>query len=101
VDGSVTDGWRTTAGSLEIRALSLPGHTPGGIAYVVEDVVFSGDALFAGSLGGTRSLEAYRGQLRAVRDKILELPDATTIFPGHGPATTAGEERRHNPFFLT
>ncbi len=100
IDGKVTEGWRTQVGRLEARAISLPGHTPGGTGFVVEDVLFCGDALFAGSLGGTRSLDAYTGQLRAVRDKALGLPEETTAFPGHGPATTVGEERQHNPFFL-
>lgn len=98
IDGRVTEGWRTQVGRLGARAISLPGHTPGGTGFVVEDVLFSGDALFAGSLGGTRSLDAYTGQFRAVRDKALGLPEETTVFPGHGPATTVDEERRHNPF---
>jgi glyoxylase-like metal-dependent hydrolase (beta-lactamase superfamily II) len=100
IDGNVEDGWQTRVGGLEVRAASLPGHTPGGVGYGVEDVLFSGDALFAGSLGGTRSLDAYTGQLRAVRQKALGLPGWTTIFPGHGPATTVAEELAHNPFFL-
>lgn len=101
IDGKVEEGWRTKVGGLEVRTMALPGHTPGGIGYVVEDALFSGDALFAGSLGGTRSLDAYTGQLRAVREKALGLPGGTTVFPGHGPATTVGEELAHNPFFLS
>lgn len=100
IDGDVEDGWGTRVGGLEVRAMALPGHTPGGVGYAVEDVLFSGDALFAGSLGGARSRDAYTGQLRAVRQKALGLPGVTTIFPGHGPATTVAEELAHNPFFL-
>ncbi|OGG49022.1 MAG: hypothetical protein A3F84_14395 [Candidatus Handelsmanbacteria bacterium RIFCSPLOWO2_12_FULL_64_10] len=100
IDGKVEEGWQTKVGGLEARTMALPGHTPGGIGYAVEGVLFSGDALFAGSLGGTRSLDAYTGQLRAVREKALGLPGGTTVFPGHGPATTVAEELAHNPFFL-
>jgi glyoxylase-like metal-dependent hydrolase (beta-lactamase superfamily II) len=101
IDGKVEEGWRTTVGGIEVRTMALPGHTPGGIGYAAEDVLFSGDALFAGSLGGARSLEAYQGQLRAVREKALGLPGGTAVFPGHGPATSVAEELAHNPFFLS
>lgn len=101
IHGGVEDGWETRVGRLNVRAIGLPGHTPGGTGYVTEDVLFSGDALFAGSLGGARSKQAYEAQIQAVRQKALGLPKETTIFPGHGPATTVMEERLHNPFFLT
>ncbi len=101
IDGKVEEGWRTKVGGIEVRTMALPGHTPGGIGYAAEDVLFSGDALFAGSTGGTRSPEAYKGQLRAVREKALGLLEGTAIFPGHGPATTVAEELAHNPFFLS
>ena len=65
-----------------------------------DDMAFVGDALFAGSLGGTRSLDNYRTQHQAVAEKLLDLDEKTVLFPGHGPATTVGEERAHNPFFI-
>jgi hydroxyacylglutathione hydrolase len=64
-----------------------------------ERIAFVGDALFAGSLGGTRSLANYDLQRRAVREQVISLPDATILYPGHGPATTVGEEKANNPFF--
>ena len=65
-----------------------------------EEVAFVGDALFAGSLGGTRQRKAYVTQQDAVEQHILSLGEEVLLFPGHGPATTVGEERAHNPFFL-
>jgi glyoxylase-like metal-dependent hydrolase (beta-lactamase superfamily II) len=94
----IEEGWRTPIGEIEVGSLSLPGHTPGGIGYTAPGVVFSGDALFAGSLGGAQGA-AYGGQIEAVGRKVLSLPGDTRIFPGHGPMTTVAEERAHNPFY--
>ena len=97
----VDEGWQTQVGQLPVRAVSLAGHTPGGTGYLSEAAVFSGDALFAGSMGGVRSgAVAYRGQIDAVGSKVLSLPEDTWIFPGHGPITSVGQERSHNPFFI-
>ena len=95
----VEDGWATTVGRLKVRALALPGHTPGGTAYATDQAVFSGDALFAGSLGGAAG-EGYLTQIQAVRTKVLSLGGDVRIFPGHGPITTVGEEQSHNPFIV-
>jgi len=96
----VDEGWTTRVGHLEVSTFNLAGHTPGGIGYYTSPVFFSGDALFAGSLGGTRSLAAYEGQILAVKQKVLLLPDETCIFPGHGPVTSVGQEKAHNPYFV-
>lgn len=96
VDVRVDDGWADRIGSLEVNALSLPGHTAGGIAYATEGVCFPGDALFAASLGGARR-EAYTGQIEAVRQKVMSLPSDTKVFPGHGPITTVRQENDNNP----
>ncbi len=95
----VDEGWQTAVGELGIDTVSLPGHTGGGIGYYTAPVFFSGDALFAGSLGGARG-DAYRGQIQAVRAKVLSLPEETTIFPGHGPITSVVQELAHNPYFV-
>lgn len=85
-------------GEATVQVLSSPGHTPGGLAFVVEGIAFSGDTLFAGSLGGpARSRGAYERLLASAR-RLLELSPETRILPGHGPATTVQEEREHNPF---
>ncbi len=99
VSEAVEDGWTATVGKLEVRALALPGHTPSGTAYATDRAVFSGDALFAGSLGGATG-EGYAAQIQAVRTKVLTLGGEVRIFPGHGPITTVEEEQAHNPFIL-
>ena len=63
-------------------------------------MVFTGDALFAGSLGGTRRQQDYDLQRSSVAEKILSLDDRTILYAGHGPATTVAEEKANNPFFL-
>jgi hydroxyacylglutathione hydrolase len=77
------------------------GHTSGGITYVVHGLEFPvavvGDAMFAGSMGG--GMVSYRDALRTNREQILTLPDDTILCCGHGPLTTVGEEKLHNPFF--
>ena len=98
VDGFVTEGWTSQIGSATVTACELPGHTAGGIGYFAEGAFFSGDALFAGSLGGARG-EAYTGQIACVRSKVLSLGPETKIFPGHGPITTVGQEIENNPCF--
>jgi hydroxyacylglutathione hydrolase len=92
-------GGTIPVGPLQFNVLSTPGHTPGGITYQCGPAAFTGDALFAGSTGRSMSPEGYGTLLTAIRDRILTLPPGTRLFPGHGPATTVGEERSHNPFF--
>ena len=95
---TVGDGDSLHFGQLEILARHTPGHSMGGMSYVVGDVAFVGDTLFAGSLGRATRRGNYPILLRSAREKILTLKDETTLFPGHGPATTVGEEKAHNPF---
>jgi len=82
----------------------LPGHTPGRAGYLFEDEhavkhLFSGDTIFAGSVGRTDLPGgSYEELVRSIRSNILTLPDETVIHPGHGPATTVGAERRDNPY---
>ena len=87
--------------SLEIDGFSVnvvttPGHTAGSVTYVIGSAAFTGDTLFAGSMG--RCSLAYPEMLQTIREQILSLPAATKLLPGHGPATTVREERAHNPF---
>jgi glyoxylase-like metal-dependent hydrolase (beta-lactamase superfamily II) len=88
-------------GNLKIQTRQTSGHSAGGITYVVSGlarpVAMAGDAIFAGSMGG--GLVSYADALANNREKILSLPDETVLCPGHGPLTTVGEEKRHNPFF--
>jgi glyoxylase-like metal-dependent hydrolase (beta-lactamase superfamily II) len=89
------------AGSLKIRTRATSGHSAGGITYVISGldrpVAVVGDALFAGSMGG--GSVSYVNALANNRSQILTLPDTTVLCPGHGPMTTVGEEKQHNPFF--
>ncbi len=96
-----SDGHVFQVGRLQIEARRTSGHTRGGTSYLVRGlsrlVVVTGDALFAGSMGGAPY--AYEEALRCIREQVLTLPDDTIICPGHGPMSTVGEEKRHNPFF--
>lgn len=88
-----------TVGPFALEALETPGHAPGHTAFALRDGVLVGDTVFAGSIGGTRTGNlGYAGQLEAIRNKLMTRDDDTKFFPGHGPPTTVGEERLHNPF---
>jgi hydroxyacylglutathione hydrolase len=83
----------------EITLIRTPGHTPGSTCFLFEDMVFTGDTLFRGSIG-RYDLPGGNGrqELESIRDHLLVLPDETKVFPGHGPSSTIGEERRSNPY---
>ncbi len=83
-----------------IRMLHTPGHTDGSSCFMFRSTLFTGDTLFAGSVGGAfGERSTYRDILESVRSKIFALDDATVLMPGHGPPSTVAEERAHNPFF--
>ncbi len=98
-DRHVKHGDVIAAGEVFLKVLHTPGHTPGGISLLEHGIVFTGDALFAGSIGRT---DLPGGDLttllRSIRANLMTLPDDTKVFSGHGPASTIGEERRENPF---
>jgi glyoxylase-like metal-dependent hydrolase (beta-lactamase superfamily II) len=82
-----------------IRMIHTPGHTDGSSCFLFRSTLFTGDTLFAGSVGGIMGPTAtYRDIIDNVRFKLFALDDATVIAPGHGPPSTIGEERLHNPF---
>ncbi len=86
-------------GSLEFVVFSSPGHTRGGVCYFCENVIFCGDTLFNGSIGRTDLPGGdYNLLIDSIEKKILSLPDDIVCYPGHGPITTVGTERKHNPF---
>ncbi len=83
-----------------IRMLHTPGHTDGSSCFLFRSTLFTGDTLFAGSVGGAfGEVTGYRDILDSVRTKIFALDDATVLMPGHGPPSTIAQERAHNPFF--
>jgi hydroxyacylglutathione hydrolase len=90
-----------SVGNLEFEVLHTPGHSPGGICLRSDEVVFTGDTLFAGSIGRTDFPGSdYETLMRSIREKLMILPEDTTIYPGHGPKSTIGREKRSNPFVL-
>ena len=97
----VEEGKHFRLGKIDIEARLTWGHSPGGMTYVVRGlarpIAIVGDSLFAGSMGGGNV--SYDDALRNNLEKILTLSDETIICPGHGPMTTVGEEKQHNPFF--
>lgn len=97
----IEEGKSFEVGKLAIESRLTWGHSPGGMTFVVRGlshpVAVVGDSLFAGSMGGGNV--SYEAALKNNREKILTLPNETIICPGHGPMTTVGEEKAHNPFF--
>lgn len=99
IDRTLRDGETVSVGAAVVRVVALPGHTPGSIALLLEPgseapVVLTGDALFPGGVGKTRSPEDFTSALDAVERELFDrLPDATRVLPGHGGDTTLGTER--------
>jgi hydroxyacylglutathione hydrolase len=98
-DRFVKHGDVINAGEVALKVLHTPGHTPGGISLLEQGMVFTGDALFAGSIGRTDFPGGdLMTLLRSIKMNLMTLPDETKVFSGHGPASTIGEERAENPF---
>jgi hydroxyacylglutathione hydrolase len=96
---SLVEGETFRAGSLAFEVLHTPGHSPGGVTLKIGDNLFTGDALFAGSIGRSDfSNSNAKALLDGISAKLLTQPDELTVYSGHGPATTIGRERRTNPF---
>jgi len=98
-DHDLNHGDQLTLGNCSFEVRHVPGHSPGGVAFVGRGVVLSGDALFAGSIGRT-DLPGGDTEtlLTCIREQLLTLPDETIVYSGHGPETTIGTERTTNPF---
>ena len=95
----LVEGEAYRAGSLEFEVLHTPGHSPGGVSLKIDGYVFTGDALFAGSIGRSDFANSDpRRLIDGIRSQLLSLPDDTIVHSGHGPATTIGRERKTNPF---
>ena len=101
-DKFLTDGMEIPFGTCRLKVFHTPGHTPGGCCLYIEKEknVITGDTLFADSIGRSDfpggSLEQL---LESIRSKLFTLQDEVTVYPGHGPETTIGHEKRHNPYF--
>lgn len=97
----VKDGQTLHLAGFDLRVLHTPGHTPGGCCYYLpeEAALFSGDTLFCQSVGRTDFPGGSMGQLvRGIREKLLDLPEYTKVYPGHMETTTIGQEKQGNPF---
>ncbi|MFQ5739773.1 MAG: MBL fold metallo-hydrolase [Acidobacteriota bacterium] len=101
VDEPLSEGQKLEVGNLVVEVHHTPGHSPGHVCLVVENHVFCGDTVMAGSIGRTDlpggSLDLL---MRSIRDRILPLGDDKILHPGHGPETTIGRERKENPFLV-
>jgi glyoxylase-like metal-dependent hydrolase (beta-lactamase superfamily II) len=98
-EGLLHEGDFVLVGKYRFQVLETPGHTPGSISLYGHGVVFSGDALFLGSIGRTDFPgSSYETLLNSIHKKLLTLPDDTIIYSGHGPDSTVGQEREFNPF---
>lgn len=97
----LAEGDEVALGESRFRVLHTPGHSPGSVCFYdeVNHFVLGGDVLFQGSIGRTDLWEGdYATLIGSIREKLLVLPDETVVYPGHGPSTTIGRERRTNPF---
>ena len=98
-DRLLVEGDTIDVGRLKFRVIHTPGHTRGSISILGENVVFTGDTLFAGSIGRTDFPGSSPEMImHSIRSKLMKLPDHVKVYPGHGSSSTIGEEKRSNPF---
>lgn len=98
-DSFLEDGDVVEVGSGRLQVIFTPGHSPGGISfYDGERALFAGDCLFAGSIGRSDLGGDFDTLIRSIRERLFPLGDDVVVYPGHGPTTTIGQERRTNPF---
>jgi glyoxylase-like metal-dependent hydrolase (beta-lactamase superfamily II) len=98
-DRLLQEGDLIEVGKISIKVIHTPGHTPGGICLAIDNILFTGDTLFAGSIGRTDFPGgSHRQLIESIKKKLLAFPPETIVYPGHGPATTIGEEKKYNPF---
>jgi glyoxylase-like metal-dependent hydrolase (beta-lactamase superfamily II) len=100
-DAFLEDGAMIRSGNIELKVIHVPGHSPGCVAFYQPENgwLFTGDTLFAGSIGRTDLPGGdYDQILRSIKEKLYILPDETEVLPGHGPKSTLGREKRTNPF---
>ena len=99
IDTSAAEGDLLKAGGLELQVVHTPGHSPGSITLTTPEAIFSGDTLFAGSIGRSDLPGGdTRALLGVIRAKLFAFDGNTTVYPGHGPSTTIGAEKATNPF---
>ncbi|MEW6089141.1 MAG: MBL fold metallo-hydrolase [bacterium] len=98
-DAYLKDKEVVRAGSLELKVIHTPGHTPGSISLKCKNIIFTGDTLFAGGIGRTDLPGGSEKEIySSIKNKLFLYPDDTIIYPGHGPSSTIGKEKKYNPF---
>jgi hydroxyacylglutathione hydrolase len=100
VERALLDNEEIPVGNEILCVIHTPGHSPGSVCFLINNVVFSGDTLFAGSIGRTDFHGgSYPKIIDSIKTRLFTLGDHVVVYPGHGEVTTIGEERQHNPFF--
>jgi glyoxylase-like metal-dependent hydrolase (beta-lactamase superfamily II) len=98
-DQTLEEGDTVSFGDIALKVIHTPGHTPGGISLYTNGVVFVGDTLFAGSIGRTDFPGGnFNTLISSIKTKLFKMEDDIRVFSGHGPETSIGIEKRHNPF---
>lgn len=96
-DKFIKDGDIIPVGKMQLKVIHTPGHTEGGVCYLIEDKMFSGDTLFKESVGRTDLFGGSFTKLsNSIKNKLFQLDDNITVYPGHGPQTTIGHEKKYN-----
>ena len=95
------DGQVIKTGKIRIKAIHIPGHTPGSTGFLIGDCLLGGDTLFPGGPGRTISAPAFRRIVKSITRKLFKLPDDTRVFPGHGPSTTIGKAKEEFAIFAS
>jgi len=98
-DRFIEDGEKIKVGGFELEVLYTPGHSPGGVSFLYDRMVFGGDTLFQGSIGRTDFRKgSFEDLSKSIKIRLYTLPDDTIVYTGHGPVTTIGDEKKYNPF---
>ena len=98
-DQLIEDGDEISFGEITLKVIHTPGHSPGGVCLHTPGHLFAGDTLFAGSIGRTDLPGGdYDTLIASIKNRLLELPEDTVVYTGHGPETSIGNEKRMNPF---
>lgn len=97
-DGLLNDGDIIDVGEMSLKVIHTPGHSPGSICLLTDNVIFTGDLLFAGSIGRYDFPESSYDLIMDSLNNIIQLDDSLIVYPGHGAETTIGEEKETNPF---
>ncbi len=99
IDVYIEEGTFIEVGDINVSVIETPGHTPGGITLKINDILITGDTLFKGSIGRTDfEFSSFEEIIKSIKTKLLVFKDETDVFPGHGPSTTIGYEKKFNPF---